>query len=122
MKTLITLLAGLLVSASTTVLAGDNTLSAIEQQQGWESLFDGKSLKFFFHPIKKIINSTKSNSLIDFGCGKAKYYFENVKIDNITYNNIADFWKIQKYFLYDQLISFSLVWVYRTFRVDDVRC
>ena len=44
MKTLITLLAGLLVSASTSVLASDNKLSAIEQQQGWESLFDGKSL------------------------------------------------------------------------------
>ena len=45
MKKLITLLTGLFVSASTAVLASDNTLSAIEQQQGWESLFDGKSLK-----------------------------------------------------------------------------
>ena len=36
--------------------------------------FDGKSLKYFFHPIKQIIDSTKSQSLIDFGCGKAKFY------------------------------------------------
>ena len=34
MKALITLLAGLFVSASTSVFASDNTLSAIEQQQG----------------------------------------------------------------------------------------
>ena len=46
-----------------------------------ESTFDGKSLKYFFSPIKQIIDLTKSQSLIDFGCGKAKYYFENVKID-----------------------------------------
>ena len=26
-----------------------------------EKTFDGKSLKFFFHPIKQIIESTKSN-------------------------------------------------------------
>ena len=34
-----------------------------------ESTFDGKSLKYFFSPIKKIIDLTKSKSLIDFGCG-----------------------------------------------------
>ena len=73
-----------------------------------ESTFDGKSLKYFFSPIKQVIDLTKSKSLIDFGCGKAKYYFEKVKIDNVTYNNIAAFWKIQKYFLYDPGVkSFS---------------
>ena len=31
-----------------------------------ESTFDGKSLKYFFSPIKQIIDLTKSKSLIDF--------------------------------------------------------
>ena len=77
-------------------------------------------LNFFFHPIKQIIDSTKSNSFIDFGCGKAKYYFENVKIDNVNYNNIADFWKKQKYFLYDPgVASFSK---YPSEKADGVIC
>ena len=49
-----------------------------------ESTFDGKSLKYFFSPIKQIIDLTKSKSLIDFGCGKAIYYFENVPITPST--------------------------------------
>ena len=85
-----------------------------------QNTFDGKSLKFFFRPIKQIINSTKSNSIIDFGCGKAKYYFENVKIENVTYNNIADFWKVQKYFLYDPGVkNFSK---YPTKKADGLIC
>ena len=73
-----------------------------------ENTFDGKSLKFFFQSIKQVIDLTKSKSVIDFGCGKAKYYFENIKIDNVNYNNIVNFWEIQKYFLYDPGIeSFS---------------
>ena len=85
-----------------------------------QNTFDGKSLKFFFHSIKQIIYSTKSNSFIDFGCGKEKYYFENVKIDNVNYNNIADFWKIQKYFLYDPGVkNFSK---YPSKKADGVIC
>ena len=85
-----------------------------------QNTFDGKSLKYFFHPIRQIIHSTKSNSIIDFGCGKAKYYFKKVKINNITYDNIAEFWKIQKYFLYDPGVkSFSK---YPSKRADGVIC
>ena len=47
-----------------------------------ENTFDGRSLKFFFHPIKQVIDLTKSNSIIDFGCGKAKYYFTYLFFDN----------------------------------------
>ena len=47
-----------------------------------QNTFDGKSLKFFFHSIKQIIDSTKSNSFIDFGCGKAKYYFNDFIVKN----------------------------------------
>ena len=85
-----------------------------------QNTFDGKSLKFFFHPIKQIIDSTKSTSLIDFGCGKAKYYFENIKINNTDYKNIAHFWKIQKYFLYDPGVkNFSQ---YPSEKADGVIC
>ena len=63
--------------------------------------FDGKSLKFFFQPIKQIIDLTKSKSIIDFGCGKAKYYFEQINIKNNSYNNIANFWNINEVYLYD---------------------
>ena len=66
-----------------------------------ENTFDGKSLKFFFNPIKQIIDSSNSKSLIDFGCGKAKYYNEEVIINNTQYINIASYWKINDYFLYD---------------------
>ena len=53
-----------------------------------ENTFDGKSLKFFFQPVKQIIDLTKSKSIIDFGCGKAKYYFEEISINNNSYSNI----------------------------------
>ena len=70
----------------------------------WENAkqtFDGRSLQFFFNPIKQIINTTKSQSLIDFGCGKGKFYFNKIKIKEIEYNNISEFWKIDDYYLYD---------------------
>ena len=59
-----------------------------------KNTFDGKSLKFFFQPIKQVINLTKSNSIIDFGCGKAKYYFEEISINNNSYSNITNYWNI----------------------------
>ena len=63
--------------------------------------FDGRSLKFFFNPIKQIINSTKSQSIIDFGCGKGKFYFNKIKIQENEYNNITDFWNVDDCYLYD---------------------
>ena len=66
-----------------------------------KNTFDGKSLKFFFQPIKQVINLTKSNSIIDFGCGKAKYYFEEISINNNSYSNITNYWNISDLCLYD---------------------
>lgn len=66
-----------------------------------ENTFDGKSLKFFFQPIKQIIDFTKSKSIIDFGCGKAKYYFEEIVSNKKTYSNIGNYWNIDDIFLYD---------------------
>ena len=50
--------------------------------------FNGKSLKYFFHPIKQIIDLTKSQALIDFGCGKAKLYFNKITIKEMEYKNV----------------------------------
>ena len=66
-----------------------------------ENTFDGKSLKFFFQPIKQVIDLTKSNSIIDFGCGKAKYYFEEIAIKNNSYSNVTNYWNIDDVYLYD---------------------
>ena len=66
-----------------------------------ENTFDGKSLKFFFNPIKQVIDLTKSNSIIDFGCGKARYYFEEIYINETPYVNISKYWNIDDVYLYD---------------------
>ena len=66
-----------------------------------DNTFDGKSLKFFFQPIKQVIDLTKSNSIIDFGCGKAKYYFKEIAIKNNSYSNVTNYWNIDDVFLYD---------------------
>ena len=66
-----------------------------------EKTFDGKSLKFFFHPIKQVIELTKSNSIIDFGCGKAKYYFEKFYINQQLYHSVSNYWNIDDVYLYD---------------------
>ena len=85
-----------------------------------ENTFDGKSLKFFFNPIKQIIDSSYSKSLIDFGCGKAKYYNEEIIINNTQYKNITSYWKINDYFLYDPGVKiFS---TYPTNKADGVIC
>ena len=85
-----------------------------------EDIFDGKSLKYFFLPIKQIIDLTKSQSLIDFGCGKAKFYFDKITIKEIKYNNVIEYWKIQDYYLYDPGVDiFS---TYPKIKMDGVIC
>ena len=85
-----------------------------------KNTFDGKSLKFFFHPIKQVLDFTKSDSIIDFGCGKAKYYFEEININNNSYSNIANFWNIDDIYLYDPGVkNFSK---YPTKKADGVIC
>ena len=85
-----------------------------------ENTFDGKSLKFFFQPIKQVIDLTKSKSVIDFGCGKAKYYFEEIVINNKSYKNITNFWNINDTFLYDPGVeNFSK---YPSRKADGVIC
>ena len=85
-----------------------------------ENTFDGKSLKFFFQPIKQVIDLTKSKSVIDFGCGKAKYYFEEIFINKNYYSNITNYWNINDVCLYDPGVkNFSK---YPTRKSDGVIC
>ena len=85
-----------------------------------ENTFDGKSLRFFFKPIKYIIDKTKSETLIDFGCGKARYYYEEIEVDNKKFNNVLDYWQIQKHTLYDPgLEKYS---IYPKDKADAVIC
>ena len=85
-----------------------------------ENTFDGKSLKFFFQPIKQVIDLTKSKSIIDFGCGKAKYYFEDITIKNNSYSNISNYWNIDDVYLYDPGVNnFS---TYPNRKADGVIC
>ena len=85
-----------------------------------ENTFDGKSLKFFFQSIKQVIDLTKSKSVIDFGCGKAKYYFEEISINKNSYSNITNYWNINDVCLYDPgVINFSK---YPTRKTDGVIC
>ena len=85
-----------------------------------KDIFDGKSLEYFFESIKKIIDLTKSKSLIDFGCGKAKFYFNNILINEIEYNNVIEYWNIKDYYLYDPGVNnFS---TYPNKKMDGVVC
>ena len=85
-----------------------------------KNTFDGKSLKFFFNPIKQVIDLTKSTSIIDFGCGKARYYFEEVYINNKSYKNISNYWDIKNVYLYDPgVVKFSK---YPNKKADGVVC
>ena len=85
-----------------------------------EDTYDGRSLKYFFKPIKQIIDLTKSQSLIDFGCGKAKFYFNKIIINETEYKNVIEYWKIQDYYLYDPGVNnFS---IYPNKKMDGVIC
>ena len=62
--------------------------------------FDGQMVPFFAKIIKKIIIQYKCKSLLDYGCGKAKYYFNNFRVKNEKFPNLKDYWKV-KTKLYD---------------------
>ena len=65
------------------------------EESSAEYTFLGSSLiKWVFH-INNIIKETKSNSLIDFGCGKAMGYLNKITADDVLYQNVKDFWKIK---------------------------
>ena len=44
--------------------------------------FDGQMVPLFAKIIKKIITRYNCKSLLDYGCGKAKYYFNDFEVKN----------------------------------------
>jgi len=59
-----------------------------------ENAYDGKSTRPFAKLIKKIIVENKYNSLLDYGCGKGKYYFEKFNFEGEKFPNLKDYWNI----------------------------
>ena len=63
--------------------------------------FDGKSLAPWIQYLKKIINSTNSKSILDYGCGKAKYYNNQIQLEDKKYRGVVDYWGIKEVKLFD---------------------
>ncbi len=63
--------------------------------------FLGYSLTKWIIKIKEIIKKNNSNSLIDFGCGKAFLYNNKFKIGDGEFKNLSDYWEVENIYLYD---------------------
>lgn len=68
-------------------------------------IFKGYSLIKSIVDIKDVINHTKSKSIIDFGCGKAMYYKNKLKVEDVNYISLQNYWDIEKIILYDPAVS-----------------
>ena len=66
-----------------------------------QQTFAGHSLMSWGLKIKQIIDITKSNSITDFGCGKALGHIHKVRFKQTIYQNLADYWNIEFVQLYD---------------------
>ena len=53
--------------------------------------FDGKSLRPWIKPIRDLINLTDSKSILDYGCGKAKFYKNKISINKCDRHSIKTF-------------------------------
>ena len=67
--------------------------------------FLGYSLVKWVHKIRKIIHSTNSKTLIDYGCGKALLYNNKINFQNQTFNNVQEYWGVKDVFLYDPAVE-----------------
>ena len=63
--------------------------------------FDGHSVKPWIGHIKKIIVTYRIKSILDYGCGKAKYYNHEFEADKTTYKNLGEYWNITEIKLFD---------------------
>ena len=64
--------------------------SYVEQDKS----FNGISTIPYAPIIKKIIDKYNLTSLLDYGCGKAEFYYNNFKLKNIDYPSFREFWGI----------------------------
>ena len=63
--------------------------------------FSGRSLESNIFDIKKIIEETGTKSILDYGCGKALWYLNNVTINKKSYRGVCDYWNINNFKLFD---------------------
>ena len=63
--------------------------------------FDGKSLAHWIQHLKKIINNSNSKTILDYGCGKAKYYNNKIQVGRKYYKGVADYWELEEVKLFD---------------------
>jgi hypothetical protein len=63
--------------------------------------FDGKSLAPWIQHLKKIINNSNSKSILDYGCGKAKYYNNQIHLEGKNYKGAGDYWGVKEVKLFD---------------------
>ena len=55
--------------------------------------------------LRKIIKETNSSSIIDFGCGKAMYYFNSLNIEDIEFKSLKEYWGVKEIILYDPAVK-----------------
>ena len=67
--------------------------------------FAGHSLVKWVFKIKKIIHKSNSKTIIDYGCGKAFLYHNQIKIGEDTYKNLQEYWVLNHIFLYDPAVD-----------------
>jgi len=66
--------------------------------------YDGGSTRPFVKLINQIIKINNCKNLMDYGCGKAKYYHQEFKTDKGNYPSLKDYWGIN-ICLYDPCVE-----------------
>lgn len=67
--------------------------------------FLGYSLVKWVYKIKEIILINNSKTIIDYGCGKAYLYNQQIAVSDKTYKNVKEFWKLKEAYLYDPAVE-----------------
>ena len=73
----------------------ENGFLRIDEFVSSKDAYSGISTKPFVNIIKKIIDINECKSLLDYGCGKAKYYYEGFQTDKGKYPCLKDYWNIE---------------------------
>ena len=63
--------------------------------------FDGKSLAPWIQHLKKLISNSNSKTILDYGCGKAKYYNNQIHLGGKYYKGVTEYWGLEEVKLFD---------------------
>ena len=70
------------------------------EKKSIDEAYAGRTTSSYVKLIKNIIIKNQCESLLDYGCGKAKLYNEEFQTNKASYPNLRDYWNI-KINLYD---------------------